>query len=128
MPLNLPNLLTWLRITLIPLAVGVFYLGGGWLSVHEKNLVATVLFVVAAVTDWLDGWIGIRGTFFAGAEHSRDGRGRAGFVAIHLDERFGREHAAGYLEPGIAQHAHATARDARIGIEDRDHRPLQPRR
>jgi cardiolipin synthase len=28
--------------------------------VHEKNLVATVLFVVAAVTDWLDGWIARR--------------------------------------------------------------------
>ena len=60
MTLNLPNLLTWLRIILIPLTVGVFYLGGEWLSAHEKNLVATVFFVVAAVTDWLDGWIARR--------------------------------------------------------------------
>ena len=37
MPLNIPNLLTWLRIILIPLVVGVFYLPSEWLSAQEKN-------------------------------------------------------------------------------------------
>ena len=59
MPLNLPNLLTWLRILLIPLFVGIFYFKG-WVSEPNQNLVATVIFTVAAVTDWLDGWLARR--------------------------------------------------------------------
>lgn len=54
MPLNIPNLLTWARILLIPLVVGVYYLP---LTVAEQNFVATVAFLVAAVTDWVDGWL-----------------------------------------------------------------------
>ncbi|HTD89943.1 MAG TPA: CDP-diacylglycerol--glycerol-3-phosphate 3-phosphatidyltransferase [Burkholderiales bacterium] len=57
MPLNLPNLLTWLRIILIPLFVGIFYFEKSWVSAANQNLVATVIFIAAAVTDWLDGWI-----------------------------------------------------------------------
>lgn len=57
MPLNLPILLTWLRIVLIPLFVAVYYLPDSWLSPHGKNLVATGLFAVAAITDWLDGYL-----------------------------------------------------------------------
>jgi cardiolipin synthase (CMP-forming) len=57
MPLNIPNLLTWGRIVLIPLFVGVFYAPHHWLTPHEQNLAATVIFVVAAVTDWLDGYL-----------------------------------------------------------------------
>lgn len=57
MPLNLPILLTWLRIVLIPLFVAVYYLPDPWLSPHAKNLVATGLFAVAAITDWLDGYL-----------------------------------------------------------------------
>jgi len=56
MPLNIPNLLTWTRILLIPMFVGVFY-APQWLSPSEQNLSATVIFVIAALTDWLDGWI-----------------------------------------------------------------------
>ena len=54
MPLNVPNALTWGRICLIPLVVGVFYLP---LTSAEQNAIATVAFVVAALTDWLDGWL-----------------------------------------------------------------------
>ncbi|MEW6165992.1 MAG: CDP-diacylglycerol--glycerol-3-phosphate 3-phosphatidyltransferase [Pseudomonadota bacterium] len=54
MPLNIPNLLTWARIVLIPLVIGVFYLP---LPLHEQNQIATVAFVVAAITDWFDGWL-----------------------------------------------------------------------
>lgn len=56
MPLNIPNILTWARILLIPLFVGVFYVPQ-WLSPSDQNLAATVMFIVAAVTDWFDGWI-----------------------------------------------------------------------
>src|SRR3982751_73732 len=57
MPLNIPILLTWLRILLIPLFVGIFYFEKSWVSLPNQNLVATVIFVLAAVTDWLDGWL-----------------------------------------------------------------------
>jgi cardiolipin synthase len=60
MPLNLPNLLTWLRIVLIPLFVGIFYFEKSWVSQPNQNLVATIIFTSAAVTDWLDGWLARR--------------------------------------------------------------------
>jgi cardiolipin synthase len=59
-PLNLPNLLTWLRIMLIPLFVGIFYFEKSWVSVPNQNLVATIIFTAAAITDWLDGWLARR--------------------------------------------------------------------
>ena len=57
MPFNLPILLTWLRIVLIPLFVGIFYFEKSWVSLEHQNMVATVVFTLAAVTDWLDGWL-----------------------------------------------------------------------
>ena len=57
MPLNIPNLLTWLRILLIPVFVSVFYLADDTLSFHYKNVVSTVVFLLAAATDWLDGYL-----------------------------------------------------------------------
>ena len=51
MPLNIPNLLTWGRILLIPLFVGVFYAPHDWLTPHEQNLAATIIFVAAAITE-----------------------------------------------------------------------------
>jgi cardiolipin synthase (CMP-forming) len=57
MPLNIPNLLTWARILMIPLVVGVFYVPAEWLSPSERNLAATAFFAVAAITDWFDGWL-----------------------------------------------------------------------
>lgn len=57
MPLNLPNLVTWLRIILIPLIVGVYYLPEAWLSHEGKNFAATGIFLFAAITDWLDGYL-----------------------------------------------------------------------
>ena len=52
--LTLPTLFTWARIVAIPLIVGVFYLD---LAQETKNLFATVLFVLMALTDWLDGYL-----------------------------------------------------------------------
>lgn len=57
MPLNLPNLLTWLRILLIPVMAGVFYLPKGWVTPLEANFLAALFFGVAALTDWLDGYL-----------------------------------------------------------------------
>ena len=54
---NLPTLLTWARIVAIPLIVGVFYLP---LEPALRNLIATVLFVVVALTDWADGYLARR--------------------------------------------------------------------
>jgi len=55
--LTIPTIFTWTRIVAIPLIVGVFYLG---LREEVQNLVATVMFVVFALTDWLDGYLARR--------------------------------------------------------------------
>ena len=60
MRLNVPNVLTWFRILMIPVVVGVFYLPAGWLSIHERNLIACVVFTAAAITDVLDGYLARR--------------------------------------------------------------------
>jgi cardiolipin synthase len=60
MPLNIPILLTWLRVALIPLVVGVFYLPDPWLSPYAKGVASTAIFIVAAITDWFDGFLARR--------------------------------------------------------------------
>ena len=52
--LTIPTIMTWTRIVAIPLIVGVFYLP---LEPVTRNLIATVMFVVFALTDWLDGYL-----------------------------------------------------------------------
>jgi CDP-diacylglycerol--glycerol-3-phosphate 3-phosphatidyltransferase len=52
MTLNIPNLLTWLRIALIPLIVVVFYLPGAW-----SGPASAAIFALAGLTDWLDGYL-----------------------------------------------------------------------
>ena len=51
---TIPTLMTWTRIIAIPLIVGVFYVS---LPPADANLIATVMFVVFAATDWLDGYL-----------------------------------------------------------------------
>jgi CDP-diacylglycerol--glycerol-3-phosphate 3-phosphatidyltransferase/cardiolipin synthase len=60
MPLNLPILLTWLRIVAIPLLIAVYYVPASWLDLGERNVLATSIFMAAAFTDWLDGWLARR--------------------------------------------------------------------
>ena len=60
MPVNIPILLTWLRIVLIPVFVGIFYLPDAWLSPVAKNWTSASIFLIAAITDWLDGWLARR--------------------------------------------------------------------
>ena len=57
MPLNIPNLLTWLRILLIPVFLGIFYLPDTLLSLHHKHQLTALIFALAAFTDWLDGYL-----------------------------------------------------------------------
>ncbi len=55
MPLNIPNVLTLLRILLIPVFVLFFYLPVEW-----SKSAAALVFAVAAFTDWLDGYLARR--------------------------------------------------------------------
>ncbi len=57
MSLNIPNLITWFRILLIPIFIGVFYLPDEILSLHFKHVASTIIFALAAITDWLDGYL-----------------------------------------------------------------------
>ena len=50
--MNLPNILTLFRIGLIPVFAVVFYLPFDW-----RNEVACIIFVIAAITDLLDGYL-----------------------------------------------------------------------
>jgi cardiolipin synthase (CMP-forming) len=60
MTLNLPTALTWVRILMIPLLVGAYALPASLIRPGTVNLLATVLFVAAAITDWLDGYLARR--------------------------------------------------------------------
>ncbi|MCX7628544.1 MAG: CDP-diacylglycerol--glycerol-3-phosphate 3-phosphatidyltransferase [Methylophilaceae bacterium] len=57
---NIPNVLTLLRIVLIPVFVGIFYLPSDMASPHGMNLLAAFVFALAMLTDWLDGWLARR--------------------------------------------------------------------
>ncbi|WP_299511012.1 CDP-diacylglycerol--glycerol-3-phosphate 3-phosphatidyltransferase [uncultured Limnohabitans sp.] len=52
---TIPTIMTWTRIVAIPLIIGVYYLDS--LKVETQNLIATVMFVLFAFTDWLDGFL-----------------------------------------------------------------------
>ncbi len=51
-PLNLPNLLTVLRILLVPVVV-VALLD----QTENGDLLAAIVFAFASITDWVDGWL-----------------------------------------------------------------------
>lgn len=55
--LTIPTIMTWTRIFAIPLIVGIFYLPEAMATVPERNVIATVMFVLFAATDWLDGYL-----------------------------------------------------------------------
>ena len=59
-PTNLPILLTWLRIVAIPLFVAVLYFPEDWLSERQANVISMWIFILAALTDWLDGYLARR--------------------------------------------------------------------
>ena len=51
---TIPTIMTWTRIVAIPFIVGVFYTE---LPVESRNFLATTMFVIFAITDWLDGFL-----------------------------------------------------------------------
>ncbi len=53
--LNLPNILTLIRVAAIPVLVVVFYL-----PFHWSDSFAALLFLAAGFTDWLDGYLARR--------------------------------------------------------------------
>ena len=55
MNLTIPTILTLFRIALVPVLVLVFYWQHPW-----SNILACAVFVLGALTDWLDGWIARR--------------------------------------------------------------------
>lgn len=55
MTLTLPTILTLVRIAMIPVLAAVYFLPYGW-----TNFATAAVFVLASVTDWLDGWIARR--------------------------------------------------------------------
>ncbi|MDE2119556.1 MAG: CDP-diacylglycerol--glycerol-3-phosphate 3-phosphatidyltransferase [Betaproteobacteria bacterium] len=58
--MNVPTLLTWLRVAAIPLVVGLYALPAPWMGLPERNLCAALLFVLAGLTDWFDGFLARR--------------------------------------------------------------------
>ena len=57
---NFPLLLTWLRIVAIPLFVAVLYLPEDWITERTANVISMWIFIAAAITDWLDGYLARR--------------------------------------------------------------------
>ena len=55
--INVPMVLTWARIAMIPIAVGVFYVPTKIIDAHWINVIACLTFVIAATTDALDGYL-----------------------------------------------------------------------
>ncbi len=52
---SIPNLLTFSRIVMIPVFVALFYMPASW-----SNQLAALVFLAAAITDWLDGYLARR--------------------------------------------------------------------
>jgi len=117
MPFNFPILLTWLRVALIPLVVGVFYVPELGLSRDQQGVASTIIFVVAAATDWFDGFLARRwnqtSAFGAFLDPVADKLMVTGalLVLVHLDRVhpivafviIGREIAISALREWIAQ-------------------------
>lgn len=61
MPWNIPILLTWLRILMIPVFTALFYLPANWITSNSIiNWCAAAIFAIAAITDWFDGYLARR--------------------------------------------------------------------
>ncbi|MDE1159138.1 MAG: CDP-diacylglycerol--glycerol-3-phosphate 3-phosphatidyltransferase [Neorhizobium sp.] len=54
---NIPNLLTYARIVAVPLIVGCFFIEGQLESSDFARWTALTLFIIASLTDYLDGYL-----------------------------------------------------------------------
>lgn len=57
MPCNIPIMLTWARILLIPVFTCLFYLPNTWINTEQINWAAAIIFAIAGITDWFDGFL-----------------------------------------------------------------------
>ncbi len=57
---SLPTLLTWTRICLVPFFVAIFYLPDSLMKMGEKSFFAALIFTIAAITDYFDGYLARR--------------------------------------------------------------------
>ncbi|MCE3269044.1 MAG: CDP-diacylglycerol--glycerol-3-phosphate 3-phosphatidyltransferase, partial [Burkholderiales bacterium] len=55
--MSLPIMLTWTRIILVPFFVSVYYLPDALLSMPSKNFIGALIFSLAALTDYFDGYL-----------------------------------------------------------------------
>jgi cardiolipin synthase (CMP-forming) len=55
--LNVPILLTWGRVAVIPVLVALYYVPFNREWTHTRDIIATALFIGASLTDWFDGWL-----------------------------------------------------------------------
>ena len=55
--MTIPLILTWIRIFLVPIFIGIYYIPDSVICMAHKNLFATLVFVFAALTDYLDGYL-----------------------------------------------------------------------
>src|SRR6185503_6066425 len=107
MKLNLPNALTWFRVVAIPLVVGVFYAPVllDWPEAWARPA-AGLLFGLAGITDYLDGYLarrlGLTSSFGAFLDPVADKltvstalvllvQGRSGDVAYNVHFDLGRD-------------------------------------
>ncbi len=58
--MTVPTFLTWLRVAAIPLMLAIYAMPAAWVGVGERNALATVLFMLSALTDWFDGFLARR--------------------------------------------------------------------
>jgi CDP-diacylglycerol--glycerol-3-phosphate 3-phosphatidyltransferase len=57
---NLPTSLTWIRVALVPALFVLYLLPASLIEPSVRDITATAMFVVAAATDWLDGYLARR--------------------------------------------------------------------
>ncbi|AWD32310.1 CDP-diacylglycerol--glycerol-3-phosphate 3-phosphatidyltransferase [Candidatus Kinetoplastibacterium sorsogonicusi] len=51
---NIPIILTWLRIAMLPIICSIYYMP---ISSIDRDILASCAFIIASLTDWLDGWL-----------------------------------------------------------------------
>lgn len=56
----MPIVLTWLRIAMIPVILGLFYVPSNVVSDMVRDTLASLAFILTALTDWFDGWLARR--------------------------------------------------------------------
>ena len=54
--LTIPTLLTWARVFAVPFFVSIYYVPDALLNMVHKNFIGATLFLLAAITDYLDGY------------------------------------------------------------------------